>query len=185
MVGDVGAGQLVRVGGEHAGHVESDVAVADDDDPLVTEIDWQIGEIGMAVDPGHQLGGGAGARHVHAVDVQPAVVGRADRVDDGVVVRQQIVVTQMLADLDVEEEPEFAPTGDPVEQRGDPLGGLVVRCHPGAHQSVRGGQLLEDIDPHAVLGEQFVGGVHRGRPGAHDRHGQRTAMMAACTFGPG
>ena len=76
MIGDVGVGQLVRVGGEHAGHVECDVAVADDDDPLVAEIDWQISEIGVAVDPGHQLGGGAGAGQVHPVDVQPAVVGR-------------------------------------------------------------------------------------------------------------
>ena len=123
MIGDVSAGQFVGVGGEHAGHIEGDVAVADDDDPLVAEIDWQIGEVGVTVDPGHQFGGGAGADQAHPVDVQPAVVGRADGVDDGVVVRQQVVVAQVLADLDVEEEPEFAATGDPVEQ---PVTRLVV-----------------------------------------------------------
>ena len=45
VVGDVGAGQLVRVGGQHPRHVEGDVAVTDDHHPLVAEIDWQIGDI--------------------------------------------------------------------------------------------------------------------------------------------
>ena len=48
-------------------------------------------------------------------DVQPAVIGRADGVDDRVVVRKQIVVAEVLANLDVEEELEFAATRDPVE----------------------------------------------------------------------
>src|ERR1700757_3970541 len=51
-----GRGQPGGVGGQHAGHIESDVAVANDDDPLVAEIDWQLSEIGMPVDPGDQLG---------------------------------------------------------------------------------------------------------------------------------
>ena len=178
MIGDVGASQFVGVGGEHASHIDGDVAVTDDDDPLVAEIDWQIGEVGVTVDPGHDLGSGAGTGQVHAVDVQPAVIGRADGVDDGVVVRQQVIVAEVLADLDVEEEPEFAATGDPVEERSDPLGGLVVRRHPGAHQPVWGGQLLEDIDPHTGLGEQFVGGIHRSRTGSHDRHGQRAPVIS-------
>ena len=175
MVGDVGAGQLVRVGGEHAGHIEGDVAVADDHDPFVAEIDWQIGKVGMPVDPRDQLGGGSGTRQTHPVDVQPAVVGRTDRVQHGVMVGQQIGVAQVLADLDVEVEPEVAMTADPVEEPGDPFGVLVIGRHPGAHQPVRGGQLLEDVDPHAMLGEQFIGGIHRRRPGPDDGHGQRLA----------
>ena len=118
VVGDVGAGQVVRVGGEHAGHVEGDVAVADDHDPLVAEIDWQIGEVGMPVDPGDQLGGGSGARQAHPVDVQPTVVGRADRVQHGVVVGQQVGVAQVLADLDVEIEPEVGDDGRPGRRAG-------------------------------------------------------------------
>ncbi len=89
----------------------------------------------------------------HPVDVQPAVVGCPDRVDDGVVMCQHVIVAELVADLDVEVEPEFATTRDPVEELSDPLGGLVVRRHPGSHQTVRGGKLLEDVDPHAVLGE--------------------------------
>ncbi len=170
--------QLVRVGGQHAGHVQRDIAVSDDDDPFVAEIDWQINEIGMPVDPRHQLGGGTGARQIHPVDVEAAVVGRARCVDDGVVMRQHVVVAELVADLDVEEEPELATTGDPVEQLGHPLGGLVIRRHPGTHQSIRGGQLFEDIDPNALLGQQLVGGIHGGRPGPHDGHRQRTGVLA-------
>ena len=65
--------------------------------------------------------------------------------------------------------------GDPVEQPGDPLGGLMVGRHARAHQTVRRRQLLEDVDPHALLRQQFVGGVHRRGPGADDRDRQRTA----------
>ncbi len=133
------------------------------------EIDWQIGEVGVAVDPGDRLGGGAGAGQTHAVDVESAVVGRTDRVQHRVVVLEQFGVRKVLAHIDIEVEREPAAAADPVEQPGDPLGALVVGSHAGAHQTVWGGQLLEDVDPHAALGEQFVGGVHRGRSGADDR----------------
>ena len=94
VVGDVGAGQLVGIGGQDAGDVECDVAVADDDDPLVAQIDWEIGEFGMPVDPRDHLGRGAGARHSHAVDVEATVVRCADGVQHGVVVRQQFGVVR-------------------------------------------------------------------------------------------
>ncbi len=177
LVGDVGVSQLVRVGRQYAGHIQRDVAVSNDNDPLVAEIDWQIDEIGMPVDPCHQFGGGAGAGQIHPVDVEAAVVGRARCVDDGVVMCEHVVVAELIADLDVEEEPELATTRDPVEQLGHPLGGLMIRRYPGPHQSVRGGQLFENIDPHALLGQQLVGGIHRGRPGPHDRHRQRAAVL--------
>ena len=112
---DVGAGQVVRVGGKHPRDVQRDVAVADDHDTFVVEIDWQIGKVGMAVDPRDQLGRGAGARQAHAGDIQPAVIGRTDRVQHGVVVGQQVGMAQVLADLDIEIEPEVAMADNPVE----------------------------------------------------------------------
>ena len=105
-------------------------------------------------------------------------LGAPDGVNDRVVVRQQVVVAQLVADLDVEEEPELATACDPVEQLGHPLGGLMVRRNPGTYQSVRGGQFFEDIDPYALLGQQLVGGVHGGRPGPDDGHRQRAAVLA-------
>ena len=128
----------------------------------------------MPVDPGHHLGGGPGAGQAHALDVQPTVVGRAHRIEHGVVMGQQVVVRQVRSHLDVEVEPKPAPPGDPVEQLRHPLGALVVGRHARAHQPVRGRQLFEDVDPHAKLAEQLVCGVHRGGPGTDDRHGQRS-----------
>ena len=174
-IGDVGAGQVVGIRREHTGHIQRDVSIADDHHPLVAEIDWQIGRVGMPIDPRDQFGGGSGARQVHAVDLQATVVGGTDGVQHRVMVGQQIGVTQVLADVDVEVEPEAAMTGNSVEQPGDPFGVLVIGRHPRAHQPVGGGQLLKDVDPHAMLGEQFVGGIHRRRPGPHDGHGQRPA----------
>jgi hypothetical protein len=40
VVGDVRAGQRIRVRRQDAGDVQRDVAVADDDHPVVTQIDW-------------------------------------------------------------------------------------------------------------------------------------------------
>ena len=106
VVGDVGAGEVIRVTGEDACHVEGDVAVADDDHPLVVQIDGKVGEVGMAVDPGDQLGGRAGAGQPDARDVEPTVVRRADGVEHGVVVRQKLGVADVPTDLDVEVEVE-------------------------------------------------------------------------------
>ncbi len=173
MIGNVGAGQHIRISGEHSGDVECDVAVADDDHPLVAQVHRQIGELGVPVDPGHHLGGGPGAGQIHAVDVEPAVVGRADGIQHGVMMLQQVRVRQVLADLDVEEELEPRLLGDDVEQPRHPLGALVVRRHAGAHQSVGRRQLLEDVHPHAALGQQLVGRVHGGRTRPHDGDRQR------------
>ncbi|CFE39179.1 Uncharacterised protein [Mycobacterium tuberculosis] len=78
----------MRIGRKHARHVERDIPVADDHHAFVTEIDWQIVEVGMSVEPRDQLRGGTGARQSHPVNRQPAVVGRSDRVQHGVMVGQ-------------------------------------------------------------------------------------------------
>ena len=175
MIGDVGTSQRVWVSGQDSSHVERHVAVADDDHALMTQIDWQRGEFGVPVEPRNELGGGATARQAHALDVEPTIVGRADCVEHRVMVGQQFGVGDVIADFDVEVEPEAALSGDPVEEPGDALGGLVVRRDAGPHQPVRRRKLLEDVDAHPSLGEQFIGRVHRCGTGADDRHGQRSA----------
>ncbi len=113
--------RCIGVGGQDPGDVECDVAVTDDHDPFVAEIDGQFGEFGMAVDPGHCLGSGAGAGQTHTVDVEPAVVGGANRVQHGVMVLEQLGVGKVFSDLHVEIERESAPAADPVEQPVTPL----------------------------------------------------------------
>jgi len=95
-------------------------------------------------------------------------------------VGQQIGVTQVPADLHIEEKSEAPMPGDLIEQPGDPFGVLVIGRHPGTHQSVGRGQSFKDIDVHPTLGEQFVGRVHRGRPGPDDGHvnGRRRARTS-------
>ena len=68
-------------------------------------------------------------------------------------------MAQVLADLDVEVEAEMAMPGDLVEEPGHLFRVLVIGCDPGAHQPVGRRQLLKDVDPHAMLGEQFIGGA--------------------------
>ena len=48
---DVGARKVIGVGGQEPRDVEGDVAVADDHYPLMAEVDGQLCEVGMAVDP--------------------------------------------------------------------------------------------------------------------------------------
>ena len=130
----------------------------------MAEIDWQVGKVGMPIDPRDQLGGGSGARKAHPVDVEAAVIGRPDGIQHGVVVGQQIGVTQVPADLDIEEKSEAPMTGDLIEQPGDPFGALVIGRHPGAHQPVGRGQLFKDVDLHPALGQQLICRIHRCRP---------------------
>ena len=59
MVGDVGLGQLVGPQQQHPRHIDRDVAVADDHGTLMRQIKRAVGEIGMAVVPGDEIGGGA------------------------------------------------------------------------------------------------------------------------------
>ena len=105
-------------------------------------------------------------------------MGGTDRIDDRMMMRKQLVMGDVPADLDIEVEPEAVSAAHAVEQPGDALGARVVGGDPGTHQSVGGGQRVEDVDPHPGLGEKFVGGVHAGRTGPDDCHRQRDRSVA-------
>ncbi len=74
-----------RVKREHARDVERDVPDADHDGPLDVEVERDVLEVGVAVVPGDEFGGGPRAGQVLAGNPEPAVGLRADGVDDGVV----------------------------------------------------------------------------------------------------
>jgi hypothetical protein len=63
VVCDVRAGELAVGEAEHPGDVQRDVAVADHDSALgADQIELQVGVVGVAVVPAHELGRGVSAR---------------------------------------------------------------------------------------------------------------------------
>ena len=62
VVGGVGLLELVARQGEHPRDVGGDVAVADHDGALAGEVELVVGEVGVGVVPGDELGGRAGCR---------------------------------------------------------------------------------------------------------------------------
>ncbi len=72
------------------------------------------------------------------------------------VILQQLVVGDVLADLDVEVELEVRPVEAPFEHPGHLLGAGMVGCDTGADESPRGRELLEHLDLDVRTFEQFT-----------------------------
>ncbi len=178
-VGDVGTGEGVGVGGQDPGHVQGHVAVADDDGPFGVQRVGGAVVVGVAVVPGDEVGGGGAAGQVLALDAEAPVGGGAHGVDHGVVVADQVLMVQVVADPGVEAVREAGLALDGPEQFGDPLGVLVVGGHSGPRESVRGGQPVVHGDAHAGVPEQFVGGEESGRSGADHGHPQPGGLRPA------
>ena len=102
---------------EHPRDVEGDVAVPDDDRALVGEVELEVLEVGVAVVPGDELGRRPRSGKVFARNAQSPVGLRADRVDDRVVERRELVVRDVAPDLHVAEEAKARPSGDLLERR--------------------------------------------------------------------
>ena len=169
MIGGVGGRELGGGEHEHAGHVEGDVAVADDDGAGGgEEIDLEVGVVGVAVVPADELGRGVRAGQVFAGDAEGAVGGRAGGVDDRVVVGEQVLARDVLAEGDVAEEAKAGVGGGALVDAGDGLDLGVVGGDAGADQTPGRGQALEHVDVEALggVGEQVPGGVEAGRAGA-------------------
>ena len=104
MIGGIGDVELRAGKGEHPGDVGGDVAVADHDNALGREVELLVGEVGVGVVPGDELGRRVRAGEVLAGDPEAAVgrgpVGR----DDRVVALLELGDGDVAADLDVAEE---------------------------------------------------------------------------------
>ena len=92
VIGDVGLRQFVVAAGEDARHVHRHVAVADDGDPFLRQVEAQVAVIGMPVVPADELGRRVAAGQVFAGDTHFAVALRADGVNDRVIMGDQVVV---------------------------------------------------------------------------------------------
>ncbi len=116
------------------------VAVADDDGPLPRQVERAVGVVGVPVVPGHELGGGVAAGEILAGNAQFAVACRTDRVDDGVVVREQFLVGHVRAHVHVEVAVHRPLADDRAELVRDALGARMIRGDACAHQPVRVGR---------------------------------------------
>src|SRR2546423_6927695 len=125
----------------------------------------------MAVVPADEIGGGVRAWQVLAGDPQRTVDRRAGRVDDRVIVRQQVLAGYVLAEADVAEEAKARMFGGLLVHAADRLDLRVVGRDAGANQAPRCGQALEHVDLDRADGvlQQVPGGVEAGGPGADYR----------------
>ena len=168
MVGNVGRTQLAGLQHEHPRDVERDIAVADDDGPRAGEIELVGRVIRVAVVPGDELGGRVGTGAVLARDAQAVVARGTDRVDDAVVMVQQLRAVDVRAELDSAVEAEAFVRRRLLIDARDVLDLRMVGGNARAHESERGRQDIEEVDVHARV-QQLLGGVEPCRPGSHDR----------------
>ena len=131
---------------EHAGDVERDVAVPDHDRPLAGQVERELLEVGVAVVPGDELGGGPGAGEILAGNAHAPVGLRADRVDDGVVEAGELLVGDVPADLDVPEEAEAGPLRGLLERARDRLDVGMIGRDAEADEPPRRRQPLDQVD---------------------------------------
>ena len=128
----------------------------------------------MAVVPGDERGGGPRAGQILAGDPEPPVGLRADAVDDRVVGRDELVVREVAADLDVAEEAEARARA-----------AILSNARETALMFGWSGATPSRTSPHGVGSRSImststglrsaaaVGGVEPGRPGADDGDPQR------------
>jgi len=108
MVGGVRGRELLRREHQHARHVQRHVAVSDYHRALGTgatdrgrEVELEVGVVGVAVVPADELRRRMRAGKLFAGYAERAVRRRAGGVYDRVVVRQQVLARDVLAEVDV------------------------------------------------------------------------------------
>src|SRR5690606_22992229 len=116
------------------------------------------------------------AGQVLARDAQAPVSGRAHGVDGGVVVPRQVGGGEVPAELDVAEVAQARVAEGALVEARDRLQLLVVGRHAEAHQAVRRGQAVEQVDGDVLTPlEERLGGVEASGAGTDDGDAQRRA----------
>ena len=111
-----------------------------------SEVDLEVGVVGMAVVPADELGRRVRAGQLFAGDPERPVDGRAGRVDDRVVVLEQLLAGDVLAEGDVAEVAEARVRGGLLVDACHRLDLRVVGRDARAHQPPRRGQPLDHVD---------------------------------------
>ena len=177
-IGGVGDLKLGRRQREHPRDIDRDVSRPDDDCLPGPEINLEPRVIGVAVVPGDKLGGGVRATQILPRDPEPLVDRGADRVEDDVVVLEQLLATDIGPELDVAEEAKAFVFARPVVGSSHRLDLRMVRSHTRADEPVRRRQPVIQIDGELrfVDRQQLTGGVEAGGAGTHNGHTERRAI---------
>lgn len=143
--------------------------MADDHRRLVLEIEFEIGEVGMAVVPRDEIAGAVAPWQRLAGNVQrPAQFG-AGREHDGVISLAELVDRDVVSNRDAADETKTRRSRDPVEGGRDLLELWMVGSDAEPHQPVGHRQPLEHVDGHRCVGaQQRFGGVEAARSAADD-----------------
>ncbi len=183
VVGGVGRLELLAREQEHARHVDRDVAVPDHDGALRGEVELQLGRIRVAVVPGDERGGRVAAGELLTIDPETTVGLRAERVDHGVVMGEQLLAGEVAPELDAAEEAEPRIGGRLLVDARHRLDLRMVGRDAGPHEAERRRELVEEIDLDHQIGvalvlQQVTGRIEAGRPGTDDRNPQRAVLGA-------
>ena len=160
---------------QDARDVDRHVADADDRGTLLREVEGEVAVVGMPVVPGDEFRGRMAAGEILAGNAHAPIGLGARRIDDLVVVPPEIRDGDVAAELDAAEEAKPRVRGDLVERAGDGLDLLVIGRHARAHEAVRRGHAIEQIDlgDDVLLLQQMIGRVEAGGPGADDCDSER------------
>ncbi len=141
----------------------------------VGEVELVVGEVGMGVVPGDELGGGVRSGQVLTGNPELAVGGGAVGIDDSVVALGQLLGRDVAADLYVAVKGE-AVAGRCLRVDANHRFDLrVVGRHACPHEAERCRQPVEHVDLDGVIGvaEQVLSRVKPGRPRADDGNAKR------------
>jgi len=170
VVRDLRGEQVLRVLGQHPGHVQRDVAGAEHGHGPRLERP-RPRDVRVPVVPGDEVRGAVGLRQVDARDVECGVADRSRGEDHGVVELAELVQFEVHAEVHVAQQADVTALQHLVERHDDLLDPRVVRGDAVAHQPERRGKAFEEIDGHRKPGlGQDVCGVDAGRAGSDDRY---------------
>ena len=143
----IAAGHLGRRLGQHPGHVDGHVAIADDGDGGRIQVRRQVAEIRVAVVPADKGGGAIDPSRLRARNAHGPVQRRPGGQHHRIVEAAQLVQADIAAQDHVAEKAHPRRLGGAGKGAGDALGALMVGGDTGADQAERGRQGLDDIDP--------------------------------------
>lgn len=179
VVRDLGEEQLIGGLGQHAGHVECDIAGAKHSDRLGLERPFGV-DVRVPVVPGHKIGGAMRTAQVDAGDLDLAVLVGTGREDYRVVELLEVVQFEVGAVVDVAEEPDVVLGKDTPQGLDDFLDTRVVGSNAITDEAERCWIAFDDVYAYINVGlGEDVGGVNARRTCAND--GDPQLPVHACS----